>query len=109
METDAAPKLPTVRLLDFLLDLANRAGIPPKAPENELWTTKLFSVVAQREYADGEVRDEVWEVAVFYDGGEFDYIEYFATPEGKEVDWFDFPWHSEEYQTFWNWRPTSVS
>ena len=108
MGTDEGSKLPTVRLLDFLLDLANRAGIPQIEPEGDhLERDKcniLFPVTAKREYVDG-VEEEVWKVAVFYDGGEFDYIESFITPEGKEIDWFDFPWHSEEYRAFGGWSP----
>ena len=112
MGTDEAPKLPTVRLLDFLLDLANRAGIPPKEPkgdhlEHDKCNT-LFPVTAKREYHDG-VMEEAWKVAVFYDGGMFDYIDSFITPSGAEIDCFEFPWQSEEYQALVRWTPSYAS
>lgn len=99
-------KVKRVRLIDFLMDLVERANIPKEQPEGTegIWTTEEFPVTAKREYADGEIREEIWKVVVFYDVGELDYIEHFVDPEGRVLDWWAFPWHSEEHQRLLAWR-----
>ena len=79
-------------LVRKLVAIAESAHIPIKEPDNELWTTELFDA------QDG------WKVKVFYDGGEFDYIEEFFNAEGHLVDFWDWPDCSER-QALMNWRP----
>ena len=79
-------RLPIVK---ELVAIAESAHIPLVEPENSCWTFDA---------KDG------WRVLVFYDGGEFDYIEQFISPSGEPVDFWDWP-DCPERQALINWRP----
>lgn len=70
---------PTPYTADFLLDVAKSAPLPRSVPEAHWHSTLTFSA------RDG------WQVAVFYDGDEFDYIEHFVAPDGSAVEPWEWP------------------
>ncbi|OCW56277.1 hypothetical protein [Hoeflea olei] len=67
---------PSPYTADFLLDIAKSAPFPHAVPEVQWHSTLTF-----------DARDG-WQVSVFYDGDEFDYIAHFITPGGNVID----PW-----------------
>lgn len=48
---------------------------------------------------------EGWKVVVFYDCGGFDYLDSFISPDGKVIDFWDWP-ESSDRQTLVDWSPT---
>lgn len=47
-----------------------------------------------------------WKLVVFYDCNSFDYIDHFISPEGKVIDFWDWP-ESYDRQKLVNWSPPS--
>ena len=77
--------------VDQLVRIANRANIPAitNHPGDFTFTWKG------------------WQVVCFYDcaeGGEFDYIDHFSTPKGREIDFWDWE-YGEDRDRLKNWRP----
>ena len=77
-----------------LLEIAESVNPPNEQPEgSDNWCT------------DAEfVAENGWKVFIFYDCGELDYIAHFITPDGEEIDFWEWaeehPWKS----FLINWR-----
>lgn len=91
---------PTSFTADFLIDIANSAPFPLTVPEEQWWQTLTF-----------DARDG-WQVAIFYDGAEFDYVDHFIAPDGTVIEPFEWPsteqdedaefvWGDKERICFW--------
>ena len=63
-------------LYALILKVLNGAKIPKSAPDANILDFVFDSI-------DG------WKVAVFYDGGYFDYVDYVITPDGAILDFWD--------------------
>ncbi|MBB3520986.1 MULTISPECIES: hypothetical protein [Rhizobium] len=70
---------PTPYTADFLLDIAKSTPFPLAVPYEDWHSTLTF-----------DARNG-WQIAVFYDGEEFDYIEHFVAPDGSLVNAWDWP------------------
>jgi|TARA_R110000824_G_scaffold176986_1_gene356208 hypothetical protein len=84
-------------LINVLLDMLDGAEIPLQSPE---------------EGAGDQVRFPLgygWSVVVFYDCGDFDYIDHFERDIGNEptnsVDFWEWP-DCDEQELLRNWQPT---
>lgn len=75
----------------YLLEIAESAN-PPDNWDDHIWTEKEFDA------KDG------WKVSFFYDGDELDYIDHFVTPDGKKIDFWDWPEETPGRQNLINWR-----
>lgn len=76
----------------FLLEIAESANPPdaPPTPEDDFCEVTFP--------ARGG-----WQVVIFYDGGDLDYIDHFITPEGVKLE----PWDrelGEQWPPINNWR-----
>jgi hypothetical protein len=71
------PLLKPEELAPRLIALLEAADIPPKCKPGDEW------LVVPVEIGDG------WVAHCFYDGPGFDYVEYFVTPDGAELDFWD--------------------
>ena len=74
---------------EFLISVAESANIPATSYELSPWRT--FPA------ANG------WQVMVYYDVDEFDYIEHFITPDGTIIEIWEWP-ESEEKKLLTSWR-----
>jgi hypothetical protein len=75
---------------DFLLGLLKGIHIP----EN----------IEPGEFRDVEIQvQDGWKVDVFYDCGELDFINHFISPDGTQVDFWDWP-ESDDKSRLINWR-----
>lgn len=75
---------------EFLLGLLEGVEIPDDSSVDDVW---------EKEF---DCRDG-WRVVVFYDVGELDYIEYFVTPDGEKINFWDWP-ESNDRSELMNWR-----
>jgi hypothetical protein len=77
-----------------LLALAEEICPPDNLPEGspDWWSDVVFKT------ATG------WTVVIFYDGDELDYIDHFTTPDGQEIDFWDWPEEDEWKKYLINWR-----
>jgi len=75
---------------DFLFGLLEGVDIPDDIGAGE-FEDRTF-----------EIRDG-WKVVIFYDCGELDYIDHFETPDGTEVDFWEWP-ESADRTRLINWR-----
>jgi hypothetical protein len=62
------------------------------------------SCVSDDSLIEFAIRDG-WKVVVFYDCGGFDYIDSFVSPDGKTIDFWDWP-ESSDKQKLVNWSPS---
>jgi hypothetical protein len=90
--------------VEFLQEIIESADIPET---HENWSVQEFPS------KDG------WTVGVFYDCGDFDYIEYLISPDGTLIDswfthgseasrnWTDDQWeeHNDKWAPIANWSP----
>lgn len=77
--------------LGRLLDIAHSTGAPDTLDPGTFETITFDALNG-------------WKVAIFYDGGELDYIEHFITPTGKLVDFWDWPQNVPGREILINWR-----
>ncbi|AMD59398.1 hypothetical protein AWN88_14085 [Agrobacterium tumefaciens] len=77
---------PTRYTIDFLIEIAESAGISEYVTEDNAWYDVEYKT------ADG------WTVSCFYDHVEFDNINFFIAPDGTRLDFWD--WHEESAEQY---------
>jgi hypothetical protein len=73
---------------EYLISIAETASIPPIS--YELWPWRIFDA------------KEGWKVMVYYDVDELDYIDHFVTPDGQQIDIWEWP-ESDEKALITGW------
>ena len=73
--------------------LALVESVNPPATDRERFGDRTFTAPGR------------WQVVIFYDCGELDYIDSFITPEGEEIDFWDWP-ECEQKKILMSWRGT---
>jgi hypothetical protein len=77
-----------------LLELAESVNPPDEQPNDSSdWC-------GDKEF----VTDKGWKVIIFYDCGELDYISHFITPDGEELDFWEWDEHHPWRANLINWR-----
>ncbi len=82
--------------LEFLLSLADEINPPAKIDD---------AAFGNREF----ICSNGWRVTFFYDGGDLDYIDHFASPDGRVIDFWDWPDDLPERDVLINWRPAGMN